>query len=97
MAARYGHLGRPDGKECRCYVIEAIVRCRCDVSTFPRVTEGFAGNSLYAVAIPRDRDGSLAPIRTPKHASRFTGLDDKIIAMYPRGMTVREIRGFLAE
>lgn len=37
------------------------------------------------------------PIRTPKHASRFTGLDDTIIAMYPRGMTVREIRGFLAE
>ena len=28
---------------------------------------------------------------------RFTGFDDKIVAMYARGMTVREIQGFLAE
>ncbi|WP_039901768.1 IS256 family transposase, partial [Paraburkholderia hospita] len=33
----------------------------------------------------------------PKHERRFTGFDDKIIAMYARGMTVREIQGFLAE
>jgi transposase-like protein len=33
----------------------------------------------------------------PKHARRFTGFDDKVIAMYARGMTVREIQGFLAE
>ena len=33
----------------------------------------------------------------PKHERRFTGFDDKIIAMYARGMTVREIRTFLAE
>ena len=47
--------------------------------------------------IPRDRDGSFAPILIPKHERRFTGFDDKIIAMYARGMTVREIRAFLAE
>ncbi len=47
--------------------------------------------------IPRDRDGSFAPILIPKHARRFTGFDDKIIAMYARGMSVREIRAFLAE
>ena len=47
--------------------------------------------------IPRDRDGSFAPILIPKHERRFTGFDDKIIAMYARGMTVREIQGFLAE
>ncbi|MGF6244222.1 transposase-like protein [Paraburkholderia sp. GAS38] len=46
--------------------------------------------------IPRDRDGSFAPILIPKHERRFTGFDDKIIAMYARGMTVREIQGFLA-
>ncbi|MFP3648199.1 transposase, partial [Paraburkholderia sp. SIMBA_054] len=45
----------------------------------------------------RDRDGSFAPILIPKHERRFTGFDDKIIAMYARGMTVREIQGFLAE
>ena len=49
------------------------------------------------VDIPRDRDGSFAPILIPKHERRFTGFDDKIIAMYARGMTVREIQGFLAE
>jgi transposase-like protein len=47
--------------------------------------------------IPRDCDGSFAPILIPKHARRFTGFDDKIIAVYARGMTVREIQGFLAE
>lgn len=47
--------------------------------------------------IPRDRDGSFAPILIPKHERRFTGFDDKIIAMYARGMSVREIRAFLAE
>ena len=49
------------------------------------------------VEVPRDRDGSYEPILIPKHERRFTGFDDKIIAMYARGMTVREIQGFLAE
>jgi transposase-like protein len=49
------------------------------------------------VDIPRDRDGSFAPILIPKHERRFTGFDDKIIAMYARGMTVREIQAFLTE
>ncbi|AOB29560.1 transposase [Bordetella sp. H567] len=49
------------------------------------------------VDIPRDRQGSFAPILIPKHKRRFTGFDDKIIAMYARGMTVREIQGFLLE
>jgi len=49
------------------------------------------------VEVPRDRDGSYEPILIPKHERRFTGFDDKIIARYARGMTVREIQGFLAE
>jgi transposase-like protein len=47
--------------------------------------------------LSRDRDGTYEPILIPKHERRFTGFDDKIIAMYARGMTVREIQGFLAE
>lgn len=43
--------------------------------------------------IPRDRDGSFAPMLIPKHARRFTGFHDKIIAVYARAMTVREIQG----
>ena len=49
------------------------------------------------IEVPRDRDGSFEPQLIPKHERRFTGFDDKIIAMYARGMTVREIQGFLAE
>jgi len=37
------------------------------------------------------------PILTPEHEWRFTGFDDKIIAMYARGMTVRDIQAFLLE
>ncbi len=47
------------------------------------------------IEVPRDRDGSFAPLLIPKHERRFTGFDDKIVAMYARGMTVREIQGFL--
>jgi putative transposase len=47
--------------------------------------------------VPRDREGSFEPVLIPKHDRRFTGFDDKIVAMYARGMTVREIQGFLAE
>jgi putative transposase len=49
------------------------------------------------IHIPRDRNGDFEPLLIAKHERRFTGFDDKIIAMYARGMTVREIQGFLAE
>ncbi|MBK3746165.1 IS256 family transposase [Burkholderia sp. R-69608] len=49
------------------------------------------------VDLPRDREGSFAPILIPKHERRFTGFDERIIAMYARGMSVREIQAFLAE
>ena len=49
------------------------------------------------IEVPRDRQGSFGPLLIPKHERRFTGFDDKIIALYARGMTVREIRGFLVE
>jgi len=49
------------------------------------------------IEVPRDRDGSFDPQLIGKHERRFTGFDDKIVAMYARGMTVREIQGFLGE
>ena len=49
------------------------------------------------IEVPRDRDGSFEPQIIGKHERRFTGFDDKIIAMYARGMTMREIQGFLSE
>ena len=55
------------------------------------------GDGPLRLDIPRDRNGSFSPILIPKHERRYTGFDDKIIAMYARGMTVREIRAFLSE
>ena len=49
------------------------------------------------VAVPRDRDGSFEPILIPKHERRFRGFDERIIALYARGMSVREIQAFIAE
>src|SRR5262245_50136010 len=50
-----------------------------------------------AIAVPRDRDGTFEPRLIGKHERRFTGFDDKVLALYARGMTVREIQGFLAD
>lgn len=49
------------------------------------------------IAVPRDRDGSFEPRLIPKGQTRIDGLDDKIIAMYARGMSVRDIRAHLEE
>ena len=49
------------------------------------------------IDIPRDRHGSFEPQLIPKHQTRWTGFDDKILSLYARGMTVREIQGHLEE
>jgi putative transposase len=50
-----------------------------------------------AIEVPRDRAGTFEPQLIGKHERRFTGFDDKVIALYARGLTVREIQGFLKE
>jgi putative transposase len=55
------------------------------------------GDGKMRIATPRDRDGSFEPLLLPKHARRFTAFDDSIVALYARGLTVREIQGYLAE
>ena len=47
--------------------------------------------------MPRDREGTFEPQLIGKHERRFTGFDDKVIALYARGLTVREIQAFLNE
>ena len=49
------------------------------------------------IEVPRDRHGSFEPQLIPKHQTRWTGFDDKIISLYARGMTVREIQAHLQE
>jgi len=47
--------------------------------------------------IPRDRHGQFDPTLIPKYARRFPGFDEKIIALYARGMSTRDIRGHIQE
>jgi len=49
------------------------------------------------VHIPRDRNGAFEPVLVPKHERRLPALDDKILALYARGMTTRDIQGHLEE
>ncbi len=49
------------------------------------------------IAVPRDRNGSFEPQILPKHERRWRGFDDKIISMYARGMSTRDIEAHLRE
>ncbi len=83
------HLGYPSGG------------VKPDAATNQRNGSGaktvLTDNGSIRIHVPRDREGSFTPLLIPKHERRFTGFDDKIVALYARGMTVREIQGFLQE
>ena len=49
------------------------------------------------IKIPRDRLASFEPQLVPKHQTRWAGFDDKILSLYARGMSVREIQAHLEE
>ena len=49
------------------------------------------------IEVPRDRQGEFEPQIVGKHQRRFSGFDDKILSMYARGMTTREIQGHLQD
>lgn len=49
------------------------------------------------IEVPRDREGSFDPQLIKKRQTRFTGFDEKILGMYARGMTVRDIQGHLED
>ena len=83
------HLGYAPGQ----YKPEGGANHRNGVSTKTVLTD----TGTVDIDVPRDRRASFEPQLIAKHERRFTGFDDKIIAMYARGMTVREIQGFLAE
>ena len=83
------HLGYAPGQD----KPEGGANHRNGVSTKTVLTD----SGTVDIDVPRDRQASFEPQLIAKHERRFTGFDDKIIAMYARGMTVREIQGFLAE
>ncbi len=49
------------------------------------------------IAVPRDRNGEFSPQIIKKNQTRFDGFDDKIISMYARGMTTRDIQAHLQD
>src|SRR5271165_367680 len=53
--------------------------------------------SKIDIKVPRDREGSFDPRLIARYQRRFPGFDEKIVSMYARGMTVREIQGHLLE
>lgn len=73
-----------------------------DVST-PKSRNGFSKKTVQSeqgemeLSIPRDRAGEFEPILVPKHQRRLAGLDEKILAMYARGSSTRDISAQLEE
>ena len=57
----------------------------------------FTDHGRMEIVSPRDRNGSFEPELVKKRQTRFDGFDDKILSMYARGMTVREIQGHLED
>jgi putative transposase len=63
--------------------------------TSPKTVKGKRGQ--VQIDVPRDRTGEFEPQLIKKGQTRFDGLDEKIISLYARGMTTREIQGHLEE
>jgi putative transposase len=61
----------------------------------PKTVTGDFGE--LRIETPRDRNASFEPQILKKHQTRFEGFDDRILSLYARGMTTREIQGHLEE
>ena len=55
------------------------------------------GTGKLPIAVPRDRLATFEPQLIAKYRRRLPGFDDKVVSMYARGLTVREIQGHLAD
>ncbi len=61
----------------------------------PKTVKGEFGE--VELEVPRDRNGSYTPQLLPKHKTRFEGFDEKILSLYARGMTTRDIQAQLQD
>jgi putative transposase len=61
----------------------------------PKTVQGDLGE--IRIATPRDRDGTFEPQLIPKHQRRLSGFDEKILALYAKGMTTRDIQEVVKE
>ena len=90
MAAEFDHhlaLERAEAPE-------AARRNHRNGSTRKRV---LTGDTPVEVTIPRDREGRFDPVLIGKYQRRLPGFDDKVISLYSRGMSTREIQSHLEE
>jgi putative transposase len=63
--------------------------------TSPKTIQGDMGK--LPLAVPRDRDGTFAPLLLGKYQRRLPGFDEKILALYAKGMTTRDIQEIVKE
>lgn len=63
--------------------------------TSPKTIKGEFGE--VEIEVPRDRTGKFTPQLLPKNKTRFEGFDDKILSLYSRGMTTRDIQAQLQD
>jgi putative transposase len=63
--------------------------------TSPKTIQGDLGK--LPLAIPRDRNGTFEPQLMPKHQRRLSGFDEKILALYAKGMTTRDIQDLVKQ
>lgn len=92
-------------------LVERMLRAELSHHLSQEENEGLEGNrsngtssktllteqGTLPISVPRDRTGTFEPIVVPKHARRIKNLDEKIVALYARGISVREIQGYLFE
>jgi putative transposase len=55
------------------------------------------GNGAVEIVVPRDRESDFQPVLVGKRQGRLSGLDDTILSLYSKGMTVRDIQAHLEE
>ena len=63
--------------------------------TSPKTIQGDMGR--LPLAIPRDRDGTFKPLLLGKYQRRLPGFDEKILALYAKGLTTRDIQDIVKE
>ena len=61
----------------------------------PKTVQGDLGE--FTLSTPRDRDSTFEPLLVPKHQRRLSGFDEKILALYAKGMTTRDIQEIVKE
>jgi putative transposase len=90
MAAEFDHHLAQERAEAP----EGVSRNHRNGSSRKRV---LTGETEVEVTIPRDREARFDPVLIGKYQRRLPGFDDKVISLYARGMSTREIQGHLEE